>query len=42
MWLEDAGPRAEPEPLAHLDPVAWHHMTVDPVMSRASIHIEGA
>lgn len=34
--------RTEPEQLARIDQVAWHLMTVDHVMSRASIHIEAS
>jgi hypothetical protein len=41
-WLEDAGTLAEVEQLARIEQVAWHPLAVDHVMSRASIHIEGA
>ncbi|MFL5352764.1 hypothetical protein [Archangium sp.] len=41
-WLEDAGTLAEVEQLARTEQVAWHPLAVDHVMSRASIHIEGA
>lgn len=44
-WLEDEAHAAglTLDAVAdRIDPVAWHLMTVDPVMSRASIHIEAA